>query len=148
MKTSAPRRTYKRSQRGASLIEFVLVANLLFLILFGIVEMGLLFKDNTTIAQAAREAARAASLGSQTSVVQSRAISTATTITLTASNITLEKSADGVTWTALGNSGVVNDAVTGYMVRATILYNHPLITSLVFKSGTKQLKAVVVMRRE
>ena len=138
-----------RCRRGAALVEFALVSGLLLLLLFGIIEMGLIFSDQVTLAQAAREAARSASLGSATSTVITRTENTASGLSLSSGNITLEKSADnGTTWTTLGNIGTVNDAVTGNMVRATITYSHPLVTSLVFSGGAKTLKTQMVMQRE
>ncbi len=138
-----------RCQRGAALVEFALVSGLLMLLLFGIIEMGLIFSDQATLAQAAREAARSASLGSAISTVITRAENTATGLSLSSNNITLEKSADnGTTWTALGNTGTVNDAVTGNLIRVTVTYSHPLVTSLVFSGSTKTLTARLVMQRE
>lgn len=55
------RSTQKRShgERGATLVEAALVYPLLFLVLFGIVEFGLAFKDYLSISHAARDGARA-----------------------------------------------------------------------------------------
>ena len=46
-------------QRGGSLVEFAVIAPLLFVILFGIIEFGILFYDRAMITNASREAARA-----------------------------------------------------------------------------------------
>ncbi len=51
-----------RSERGQSLVEFALVAPLLLLILFGIVQFGIAFKNSITIADAARAGARTAAV--------------------------------------------------------------------------------------
>jgi Flp pilus assembly protein TadG len=51
-----------RSDSGAELIEFALVAPLLFLLVFGIFDVGLYFNRATTVTNAAREGARIASL--------------------------------------------------------------------------------------
>lgn len=48
----------QQEQRGSALIEFVLIAPVLFLILFGIVDFSLLFFDKMTITNASREGAR------------------------------------------------------------------------------------------
>lgn len=47
-------------QRGATLVEFALVALLLFALLFGVIEFGLHFSDQQSVRQGAREGARAA----------------------------------------------------------------------------------------
>lgn len=52
-------RTFRRSERGAAMIEFAIVAPLLFLLLFGIVDGGKFFFEYNQIAGAARAGARA-----------------------------------------------------------------------------------------
>lgn len=46
-------------ERGATLVEAALVYPLLFLLMFGVVEFGLAFKDYLTVSHAARDGARA-----------------------------------------------------------------------------------------
>lgn len=46
--------------RGANLVEFALIAPLLFLLLFGIIEFAWLFASNLDVRQGAREAVRVA----------------------------------------------------------------------------------------
>ena len=55
-------RRIKRSQEGQALVEFALVAPLLFLILFGIVQYGMAFKDSITLSDAVRTGARQATV--------------------------------------------------------------------------------------
>ena len=50
-----------RREEGAALVEFALVATLLFTILFGIIEFGLAFRDWLSVTSATREGARVAS---------------------------------------------------------------------------------------
>lgn len=139
----------RRSQRGAALVEFALVSGLLLLLLFGIIEMGLLFQDQAEVGQAAREAARSAAVGAKTTDVKARAISAGVGLALSSGSIVLEKSADnGLTWTALGDAGAANDAVTNSLIRVTVTYSHPLVTSYVFSGGSRTLTAKMVMQRE
>lgn len=49
------------AQRGAALIEAAVALPVLMLLVFGIMEMGMLMRDNLTLAQATRDGARAAS---------------------------------------------------------------------------------------
>jgi len=51
----------RASESGTSLIEFTLVASLLFTLLFGIIEFGLAFRDRLTISNASQGAARVGS---------------------------------------------------------------------------------------
>jgi hypothetical protein len=52
----------RRSQRGTVLVEFAVVAPLLFALLFGIVEFGTAYNDWISLRQGAREAARQGSV--------------------------------------------------------------------------------------
>jgi hypothetical protein len=56
------RESVRRSERGASAVEFALVAPLLFGLLFGIVDYGLYFADVVTVQQGLGDAARSATL--------------------------------------------------------------------------------------
>ena len=51
--------TSRRTQRGASAVEFALILPILILLFFGIVDFGLLIYDKQVITNASREAARA-----------------------------------------------------------------------------------------
>jgi Flp pilus assembly protein TadG len=53
-----PRRRSRRNQRGVAVVEFALVLPLLLLVLFSIVEFGLIMYDKAMITNASREAAR------------------------------------------------------------------------------------------
>jgi Flp pilus assembly protein TadG len=48
-----------RDEKGTALVEFAIVAPLLFVILFGIIEFGILLYDKAMITNASREGARA-----------------------------------------------------------------------------------------
>jgi Flp pilus assembly protein TadG len=53
-----PMRRDRRSERGAALVEMAVVLPLLVLLVFGLVEFGLLFREKMTIASAATSSAR------------------------------------------------------------------------------------------
>jgi len=141
-------RHLRRQQRGAALVEFALVSVLLFLVLFGIIEAGLLLGDQAQVGAAAREAARAAALGSTVGNAQTLGANAGTGLHLTAASVSLEKSSDGTVWAPLGDNGSANDALPGTLVRATVTYNHPLVTTFIFSGSTKLLTAKLVMQRE
>jgi Flp pilus assembly protein TadG len=63
-----------RREDGASAVEFALIAPLLFLILFGILEWGIAFLQVQSIRTAVREGGRAAAVGAPTTVVQQKTI--------------------------------------------------------------------------
>lgn len=57
---ASPRpRRWQRAQRGAAAVEFAVVLPLLLFVMFGIVEMAVLFYDKAVITNASREGARA-----------------------------------------------------------------------------------------
>ena len=61
-KETGQARSTLRSERGASMVEFALVAPLLFVLLFGIIEFGLILYDQAFITNASREGARYAAM--------------------------------------------------------------------------------------
>ena len=65
------RRTELR-KRGQAMVEFALVLPILLIILLGIMEFGLVFHEYLVVTHAAREVARAATLGEDITVVETR----------------------------------------------------------------------------
>lgn len=73
---------------GANLVEFALLAPLLILLLFGIIEFGWLFSQNNDVKHGAREGARAAAVNAgDNSALHDRVCDS---MDLTSSNITVE----------------------------------------------------------
>ena len=60
-----------RGERGASAVEFALLAPLIFMLLFGIIEFGLAFLNVQSIRTAVREGGRAAAVGAPVNSVGS-----------------------------------------------------------------------------
>lgn len=134
---------------GAALVELAIVITLLMLILLGICEFSLIFKDYLTLAQAAREGARSASLAATTTTIKNRIVATAPTITVDPNKITLEYQTTGGSWAPLGDSGYQNNAPPGSLIRVTVKYDHPLVTGFVIPNQTvRTLTAIMIMRRE
>jgi hypothetical protein len=83
------KRNGRSAERGASLVEFAIMAPLLILLLLGIVEFGWLFAQNNDVRHGAREAARLAAVdaGSVSAmgvrVCDAMDVSTGATITFT-----------------------------------------------------------------
>lgn len=162
-----------REPQGQAMTEFALIAPLLFLILFGIIQLGFLLGGQNGLTNAAREAARYASTlptpdtvvactGStpNATVVQSRL----TTINLRqyipgyvpgnvaagapCSGPVLSGSATGVAYCAELNP----DGTYSVRVRVSVVYRHPLFIPLVGRlfspTNTWQLGAIEEMRVE
>ena len=64
-------RSSYRNERGASAVEFALLAPLIFMLIFGMVEFGLAFLTTQSLRAGVREGARQAAVGASASQVQS-----------------------------------------------------------------------------
>jgi Flp pilus assembly protein TadG len=62
----------KQSERGASVVEFAIVLSLLFLLVFGIIQFGIAFNRDNGLKAAAKEGARAASVGASQTEIATR----------------------------------------------------------------------------
>jgi Flp pilus assembly protein TadG len=69
-----------RGQRGASAVEFALIAPLLFMIVFAIIGFGIAFMQLQTIRGAVREGARISAVGATVSQVQQKVADASTGI--------------------------------------------------------------------
>ncbi len=58
-----------RSQRGASAVEFALIAPILIVLVFGIIDFGLYINAASVVGNATREGVRAASLGASSAEI-------------------------------------------------------------------------------
>jgi len=139
-----------RQSRGTALVEFGLVALLLFLLLAGILEWGLMFSDILHLQQAARVGARAAAIGDTTSTIRTKIRNATPTLQQAKMVITLRYSTDGGTTFpfVLGDSGSENNAPIGSLIRVHIGYQHQYLTSLVNPGSSRYLSSDVVMQRE
>jgi len=140
--------------KGTALVEFSIVAILLLVLAFGVIEMGFLMKDYLTLNQAAREGARSAALGWSTTMIKQRVQSAAVGMTVVIDDIHLIKWPEGTTpptdwssWLTLGDGSVYNDAAAGDYVRTHVEYEHRWITKIILSAPIK-IKSDMVMRRE
>ena len=62
MQPSLTRNPSRKSETGAAAVEFALIASVLFLLVFGIIEFGRVFSELEVMNSAAREGARAAAV--------------------------------------------------------------------------------------
>ena len=146
-----------RKRRGSTLVEFALIVPILLSMLLGIIEFGWLAKNHLTLANAAREGARAAGLGKTTTEINTRVRSACATLTGlndTPSKLTINLQRDdgdasnGYAYTTtLGDSGTKNNAPAGALIRVQLVYSHRSLTNFIpFLNRTITIN--VVMRRE
>jgi Flp pilus assembly protein TadG len=69
-----------RGQKGASAVEFALIAPLLFMLIFGIIGFGIAFMQLQTIRGAVREGARISAVGASVAQVQQKVADASTGI--------------------------------------------------------------------
>ncbi len=147
--------------KAMATVELAMVLPIVLLLLFGIIEFGLLFKDGLILREAAAVGARAAAVGATPASIEEIIHSNLPTIDSSAVSITLRYrvwTGDGWgAWTALGTNeeGTENDAPKGAQIRVRLSYQHPLIAGSLFSwlatdqdNNTVQLKATAVARRE
>ncbi|MCE5218461.1 pilus assembly protein [bacterium] len=156
---------YGRLHGGAVTVEMAIVAPLLVLLVFSILEVGLIIKDALTINQAAREGVRAAAVGASIETIETRVRGSAPSLNPAAircdkSYRTLSKSTGAWSgWTELTNIGsgadLRNIAPVDAQVMITVTYPHQLVAGQLFSGlsdkgtpGTMTLGASLIMRRE
>ena len=136
---SAPLQAVRqRDRRGASAVEFAVVAPVFFLLVLGIIEFGRMVMVQQVITNAAREGARIAVLDSATP----GRVTTRVNDYLSSANLS------GATVTMVPNpptSAGFGDPVT---VRVTVPFAAVSALSAPFMSGATVLSAESVMRRE
>lgn len=140
------------SEDGAALIEFVIVAFLLFTLVFGIIEFSMLMRSYQAVSHAAREGARTAALGSPRRTVEARVNDAATGITLSETQITYAPApATGTpaTWSAWPDDASLssNTVPSGDLIKVQVSCQYNWVTGF-FGSSPKTLTSSMVMRRE
>ncbi len=136
-----------------------MVAPILILMLFGIIEFGLLFHSLMTLNNATREGARCASVGSLPVEINARIDGAAGRLDRDQLTVYLEsrKWTGGYwsAWTPIVADGDRNSAEPGSQIRVRTAYNHKFIVGNLFSrfaddqvNNTKLVKASVIMRRE
>lgn len=150
-----------RSRCGTATVELAIVLPVLVLMLFGILEMGLLFKDYLMCQQAVREGARTAALGATPAQVISAVRAAASTLDPAYFTVQCQYRVwEGTGWSAwmpLGtsNDGSSNNAPPGAQIRIITTYSHKLLTGGLFgwladdpSRNALNLRAAAICRRE
>jgi len=154
-----------RTDSGSVTVEMVLVIPTLLVLLFGIIEFGLIFKDIAILKQATREGARTAAIGATTTEIINQVKASAATIPSDALTIELKYRTYSDGWPswdsapALGDTGsgetAQNNAMQGDQIRVKVSYPHQLISGRLFSgladnpdTQTMTLTTSSVMRRD
>lgn len=121
-----------RRQRGAAAVEFALIAPILFVLVFGIIDFGLYINANAVVTNATREGARAASLGANTSEIDSVTRSALSELPASASAVVVLSCK-----TPAGSvcSSYASGADAGGTAIVEVQYQHPWLTPLLPSSG-------------
>ena len=141
------RRTWRRDDAGAELVEFALVFPLLLLVVLGMIDFGLLFQQEAVLTNAAREGARIAVLPNYTSA-------DATTRVAQYVQASLISQGQAVTTTVGAPVAVPIGTHCMSTVTVTLSYPHRYLflggIARYFHAtfGTKTLRVTATMRRE
>ena len=127
-------RQLRKSERGATMVEFALVALLLFTLIFGIVEFGWVFFGWITLTGAVREGARRAIVGE--SHIEQTVIDHARVVNIT--------SGPTISMGGAGQTKTVTVSATGEIPLMTGLFSFISNTG----SNTYQVSAEATMRYE
>ena len=138
----------RRDETGASAVEFALVSPLLIILVFGIIQFGIIFAQQLSLSNGARQGARLGVVNkTMCGDIVSQVQQSADTIGLTASNVSVQvELVDGATTTTkcayststattgsgatqpcLGSSGSARLVVTAKFTSSLVI---PLVTSL------------------
>lgn len=132
------RRRGKIGRRGLATVELAVVLPVLMLLLFGIMEMGMLFKDVLMLQESVREGARTAEVGAVPSQITSTVQTSAVSLNMAQMTITSQyRTWSGTAWnawTTLGTSasGTSNNAPSASQIMVSASYNHMLIVRGLF----------------
>lgn len=125
-----------KSQKGQSLVETALIIPVLLLLLFGITDFGRIFHVYLTLDHAGREAARAASIGSEDTDIKTKIANS--TSSLDQREVRVEISPEGKT-----------NRTSGSQVTITISYPVDFLTPFIGPIiGNFRLEDKTVMRVE
>ena len=130
----ADAKAQQRMIRGTVTVEFAMLLPLLLVLLFGIIEFSLIFKDVMTLNHAARESARKATMGASTTEITDLIEAMCSNLDASQVNIGLEYrtySGGWGGWQQLADvttgEGLENNAPVGAQIRVTLTYPHRLI---------------------
>lgn len=135
-----------KCQKGAAAVEFAIIAPLLFTIMFGIIEFGLLFYDKAVITNASREGARMGILWGPTRSTDAQIQATVASYT---SNHLITFGTMVPPTTTISRTGTGIDPGDALTVTVSYDYDFLLLPNFVSAlSNVTTINAVTVMRLE
>jgi Flp pilus assembly protein TadG len=93
-----------RRERGQTAVEFALCATVFFMIVFGLLKVGVIYADYSALQHAARDGSRKGSVTRGTGDASAAAVSAAVTTAVRASNAILDPTKMGITVTGLDSN--------------------------------------------
>ena len=122
-------RRHLGSQHGATAVEFALVAPILFVLVFGIIDFGLGFHAWDASANAAREGARVGAVDPSLTDIEARVRNSANFLDQSKLSVNITCSRDnGGSFNACSSDGTT--WLEGDIVRVTVTYLHDYVTPL------------------
>ena len=142
----------RRQRRGVAIVEFALLVPVLLAMLLGILESGWMVKNYLTLANATRDGARIAAVGSTNAATQTRIQNSCSPLSVVSPNgsVLLQYSVNNdttyTTWPA--DSGTGNGVPSGQMIKVTSISRHKPLTGFFSFLNNRDLRVSVTMRRE
>jgi len=148
------RASSRRSQSGAAMVECVFAIIVLCTLAFGIVEVGAMYKESTSMYNLARSYARDIAIGKTIAATNTKVLGAANATgelggSLTSSVITVQYTnvSDGSSgWTNAADLGASTTIPQGDLFKVDLTYTHNRLTNILWNSN-KTMDAVVIMRR-
>jgi Flp pilus assembly protein TadG len=120
----------RRTQRGVAAVEFALVAPVLFVLLFGIIDFGVLMSKKSTIADAAFEGARTGAISHSEAAIDSAVTSSLGDIPAKAVTITVGCTGPAPGYTVCPPGGFNSNVASGGTVVVTLKYHYNWVTPI------------------
>ncbi len=154
MKTRCARAS-RRPRRAVALIEFALVVPIIIAILMGILEMGWLVKNQLSLSNATRDAARYAALGNTASTTRTRLKNAVAEMNpkITDGQIILEQTPDTTSATPTyyawpADVSGKNNVTVGNLIRVRVAYPNRSLTGFFPFLNNRVINLNVAMLRE
>lgn len=117
-----------RSEEGAAAVEFAMVAVVLFMLVFGIIEFGFAFSSWSATGNGAREGARAGAVKPDVAAIEARVRGAASSLNQSRLTVTITCAAAG--GSSFGSCPASSAWAEGDLVRVSVRYVYPYITPL------------------
>jgi Flp pilus assembly protein TadG len=141
-------RDRREAQRGAAAVEFALVMPLLLLLVFGIIDFGLMINEKTVVANAAREGARDGAISRKEAVIRSAVTGSLAGLASNATVTVACQKANGAACAGSFDSQVESGGKVLVTVEATYSWLTPISSIIPGLGSSVSLEKTVEMRVE